>query len=202
MSEQQFQDSLGADNRKSRPGRNDNASPVQKASELADDLKRQASDVAQDVTRQVKEQASQLTENARAAASGATQKLRSAAEDQKNAGADFVSGIAGAVRRAAGEFDDQIPLAGDYIRRAAEQIDGASDALRRRELAELFQGVQDFARRQPTAFLGASVLAGFAVARFLKSSRSSRPSDGSAYRSENARHLAGAADRLPQDQRM
>ena len=32
------------------------------------------------------------------------------------------------------------------------------------------RGVQSFARRQPTAFLGLAVLAGFGVVRFLKSS--------------------------------
>src|SRR4030095_3216023 len=60
--------------------------------------------------------------------------------------------------------------AGQYIRRAATQIDCASEALRRRDLNELLGGVQEFARRQPTAFLGATVLAGFAVVRLLKSS--------------------------------
>lgn len=177
----------------------------QQVSELAGGLKQQASDVTQDVSRQIKEQASRLGESAKEAAAGAGEKLRTAAEGQKNAGADFVSGIAGAVRRAAGEFDDQIPQASTYIRRAADGIDGASDALRERNLSELFENVQQFARRQPTAFLGITVLAGFAAVRFLKSSPSSRPSGGSVSDhatsqhfssrvagSENARRLAGA----------
>ena len=179
-------------------------SPRQKVSELAGEFKKQASGLAEDVTRQVTEQASQLSENAKGAISGASDKLRSAVEEQKNAGADFVSGFAGAIRRAAGEFDSQIPQAGDYIRRAAEQIDGASDAIRQRDLGELLQGVKDFARRQPTAFLGATVLAGFAVVRFLKSSGSSQPRGDNArtYQNENERHLAGSVGRLSQDQRM
>ena len=188
---------------RSEGGSTNGGSPMRKVSALADDLKRQASGVAQDVTRQVKEQASNLSENARDAVSGAGDKLRSVAEDQKNAGADFVTGIAAAVRRAAGEFDGQIPQAGDYIRRAADQIDSTSDALRQRDLGELVQGVQDFARRQPTAFLGATVLAGFVAIRFLKSSSVSGYGEAASdYRSENERHLAGAASRLPQDQRM
>ena len=178
-------------------------SPLEKVSKLAGDLKKQASGVAEDVTRQVKEQASNLSENAKDAVSGASGKLRSAAEDQKNAGADFVTGIAAAVRRAAGEFDTQIPQAGEYIRRAADQIDNTSDAIRQRDLSELLDGVQDFARRQPTAFLGATVLAGFAAMRFLKSSKSSGAGGGvSPYQNENEKHLAGAASRLPQDQRI
>ena len=146
----------------------------------------------------------------RDAASDAGDRLWNTAEDKKNAGADFVSGLAGAVRRAAGAFDDQIPQASDYIRQAAEQIYGASDALRQRNIGELVEGVQDFARRQPTAFLGITVLAGFAAVRFLKSSTSSGA--GHVYRregsippsypqSENARRHAGAGTGMPQEQR-
>jgi len=176
-------------------------SPLEKASGLADDFKKQASGVAEDVTRQVKEQASNLTENAKDAVSGAGDKLRSAAEDQKNAGADLVTGIAASVRRAAGEFDSQIPQAGEYIRRAADQIDNTSNAIRQRNLSELLDGVQDFARRQPTAFLGATVLAGFVAMRFLKSSRSpAGDRAASPYQNENDLRLAGAASHLPRDQ--
>ena len=175
-------------------------STMQQASDLAGDLKKQASEVAQHATRQVKEQASELTESAKGLVSDAGEKLRSAAEDQKNAGADFVSGIAGAIRRAAGEFDDQIPQAGHYIRRAADQVDSASDALRRRDLSELLGGIQDFARRQPTAFMGATVLAGFAMVRFLKSSTSS-PSSGGSSSWQQPEHQTSYQSGMPAGQR-
>jgi hypothetical protein len=183
-------------------------SAMQRVSDLAGDLKTQATGLAQDAARQVKDQAGQLAETA---ASGAGDKLWNTAEDKKNAGADFVSGLAGAVRRAAGAFDDQIPQASDYIRQAAVQIDGASDALRQRNVSELVEGVQDFARRQPTAFLGITVLAGFAAVRFLRSSTSAgaRPAyrreesiPSTAPQSENARRLAGVASNMAQEQRM
>jgi len=195
-------------NRNSDTGRSgidasNGGSPLEKAGKLAGDFKKQASGVAEDVTRQVKEQVSNLSENARDAVSGAGDKLWSAAEDQKNSGADFVSGIAAAVRQAAGGFDHQIPQAGEYIRRAADQIDKTSYAIRQRDLSELLDGVQDFARRQPTAFLGATVLAGFAAVRFVRSSRSSGAGGGAPqYQNENERRLAGAASRLPQAPRI
>jgi hypothetical protein len=47
----------------------------------------------------------------------------------------------------------------------------------------LVRNAQSFARRQPTAFLGMAVLAGFGVVRFLKSSSDNNPhseSSGSA----------------------
>jgi gas vesicle protein len=144
-------------------------SALEMASKLAKNFKDEASDVARDTSQKLKQHASDATDRAMELASDAGAKLKSTAEEQKNSGADFVSDFAGAVRRAASEFDQQIPQAGQYIRRAAEQIDSASEALRRRDLNQLLGDVQDFARRQPTAFLGGAVLAGFALVRFLKS---------------------------------
>ena len=111
-------------------------------------------------------------------ASQAREKLMSTAENQKRAGADYVVGVADAVRRAAGEFDEQIPQAGEYIRSAADQMQTMADSLRRRDVGQMLSDVQSFARRQPTAFLGVSFLAGFAAIRFLRSS--SRDGSGTA----------------------
>jgi hypothetical protein len=41
--------------------------------------------------------------------------------------------------------------------------------MRNRDMSEIVGNVQDFARKQPTAFFGAAVLLGFAAVRFLKS---------------------------------
>jgi hypothetical protein len=146
----------------------DGTSPslTEQAGALAHDLKDQAAEAG----RQIKGHAADLAEGAKGLASDAGDRLRDTLADQKAAGADYVGGIAKAVRRAAGEFDEELPQAAQYIRRAAEQMDGVSNALRRRDFNELLGGVQDFARRQPTAFLGATVLAGFVLVRFLKSS--------------------------------
>jgi len=111
------------------------------------------------------------------AASQAREKLKNTAEDQKRAGADYVVGIADAVRRAASELDEQIPQAGEYIRSAADKMQTMADSFRRRDVGQMLSDVQSFARRQPTAFLGASFLAGFAAIRFLRSS--SRNASGS-----------------------
>ena len=143
---------------------------TEKASTVAHGITDQASSLAQHATRHVKEQAAELTDSAKGLASDASEKLRSSVETQKTAGADYISGLAGAVRRAAGEFDQEIPQAANYIRGAAEAIDDFSDALRRRDLSQLVRDVQGFARSQPSAFLGATLVAGFAVVRFLKSS--------------------------------
>jgi len=155
-----------------------------KAREIGRDLKSQASDLAQSASETVKNQASKMTEAAREAASEAGEKVKSAVLDQKTAGADYVGNVAEAVRRASYEFDGQLPQAGHYIRQAAAHIDSVSEALRTRDISELAGEVQDFARRQPAAFFGAAVLAGFAAVRFFKSA----PEGGSHSGSQRMAH--------------
>jgi hypothetical protein len=116
----------------------------------------------------------------RGMASKAGEKIMDTAEHQKAIGADYVDGIADAVRRAADGFDGQVPQAAEYIRYAADQMETMSDSFRRRDISQMMSDVQSFARRQPTAFLGLSFLAGFAAVRFLRSG-----SSGSAMASGN-----------------
>jgi hypothetical protein len=141
------------------------------------DLSGKVSGAVHEGAREMKEQASNVVESAKGLASQAGEKLLSSVEEQKAAGADFVSGMAGAMRRAANEFDRDVPQAAQYIRLAADRIGNVSDAFRRRDLNQLVADVQGFARRQPTAFLGAAVLAGFAVVRFLKTSTAGANAD-------------------------
>jgi gas vesicle protein len=151
-------------------GSTGSTSVTDQASAMAKGLKDQAGETAQ----QIKSQASNLLDSAKDMAGDAKDKIADkigeTLNEQKGAGADYVKNVAGAVRRAAEGFEKDIPQAAQYIRMAAEQIDGVSSALRNQNFGQLVGGVQDFARRQPTAFLGAAVVAGFALVRFLKSS--------------------------------
>lgn len=145
---------------------------VGQTKEFGRDMKEQADSFTQAASEAVKTQVESLAGQAKEVTSEAGEKVRASMNEQKAAGADYVSNIAGVIRRAAAEFDNDIPQAGQYIRKAAEQLDGVSDAIRQRNMSEIVSNVQDFARRQPTAFLGAAMLFGFAAVRFLKSSSS------------------------------
>ena len=118
----------------------------------------------------IKDQASDSMDAAKDMASQATDKFKQTVDGQKNAGADYVGNLADTMRRAAREFDNDLPIAGAYIRKAAAQIEGVSDSIKTGNFSDLVRGAQSFARRQPTAFLGMAVLAGFGAVRFLKSS--------------------------------
>ena len=134
------------------------------------DLKERAMDAAGASSEAIKDKASDFVDAAKDVASQATDKLRQTVDGQKNVGAEYVGNLADTMRRAAREFDNDLPIAGTYIRKAASQIEGVSDSIKNGEFEDLIRGAQDFARRQPTAFLGIAALAGFAAVRFLKSS--------------------------------
>jgi hypothetical protein len=134
------------------------------------DLKDKATGLAGASSEAIKDQASEFVDAAKDVASQATDKIRQAVDGQKVAGAEYVGNLADTMRRAAREFDADLPIAGVYIRKAASQVESVADSIKTGNVNDLVRGAQSFARRQPTAFLGLAVLAGFGVVRFLKSS--------------------------------
>ena len=142
----------------------------EQAMSAGQDLTDKAKDIAESSTDKIKGQASDLVDAAKDVASQATDKIKDAVSDRKTSGAEYVGSLADTMRRAAREFDTDLPIAGTYIRKAASQVEGVSDQIRNGNLNDLVRNAQSFARRQPTAFLGLAVLAGFGAVRFLKSS--------------------------------
>ena len=151
------------------------------------EIKDKAAGLVDATSNTMKDKASEFVDTAKDVASQATDKLKQAVDGQKSAGADYVGSLAGTIRRAAKEFDADLPIAGTYIRKAAAQVEGVADSIRTGNFNDLVKGAQTFARRQPTAFLGIAVLAGFGVVRFLKSSATdadrsgSQPASGTRY---------------------
>src|SRR5712664_1350244 len=143
------------------------------------DVKDKAIGLAAASSETIKDQASEFVDAAKDVASQATDKRKQTVDGQKYAGAEYVGSLAGTIRRAAKEFDGDLPIAGTYIRKAASQVEGVADTIRTGNFKDLVRGAQSFARRQPTAFLGMAVLAGFGVVRFLKSSAETSEGGGS-----------------------
>jgi len=114
-----------------------------------------------------------VREHAEKLAQPAVDKAREVGEAGKNVGAEGISGLARAVHNIAGEVEKEVPQVAPYVRQAADGLERASSALRDRSVGDLIGMAEDFARREPVAFLGASVLIGFMLTRFLKSSASS-----------------------------
>ena len=145
---------------------------TEKAAAAGSDLKSKASELASSSAEQMKGQAAELSDKAKDVADQAGRKLKEAVSERKVAGADYVVGIAESIRRAGREFDQELPIAGKYIRKAASQVEDVADSIRTGDVSELIRNAQSFARRQPTTFVAIAALAGFAAVRFLRSSSS------------------------------
>ena len=128
------------------------------AGDTASDLRDQAAQAAD----QAKGAAASIAEQARA-------RLNEIVDQQKAAGADRIAGVAKAAHSAAGDLDKTNPHMARLVRSAAENVDRIAEDVRSRDIGDVFATVADFGRRQPVAFFGGAVLAGFVLARFFKS---------------------------------
>jgi len=149
------------------------------------DFKAKAGEFVEASADKVKDQASNLADTAKGVADQAGDKIKEAVAERKTAGADYIGNLAETIRRAGREFDNDLPIAGKYIRKAASQVDNVADSIRTGDFNDLVRSAQSFARRQPTAFLGMAALAGFAAVRFLKSSSSETGLSSSGRRSSS-----------------
>ena len=104
--------------------------------------------------------------------------LGKAGEDQKKRGVDAIRNVARAIDSAASELEGQSPAVARMVHDTARQVDGLSDNLSQRSVNELMRTAAELARTQPALFIGGSVVAGFALARFLRSSSERRPDAG------------------------
>jgi hypothetical protein len=124
-----------------------------KAGELAGELKRQAEDSAEDVR----------------------QRALSAVDQQKEAAVGGIEDMAQALRSASDDLQERgQPVVAEYSRQVADGLESIANWVSRRNFDDLVGGVEDFARQRPVAFIGGAVVAGFALARFMKSSSARR----------------------------
>jgi hypothetical protein len=83
-------------------------------------------------------------------------------------GIDTIRNLARAVDSAAASLEPEVPQLASFVREAAQTVDRLSSDLRERSLGEIAESVARFARREPIAFLGGAVLAGFVIARLAQ----------------------------------
>jgi len=112
----------------------------------------------------VKEEAASFAEDARA-------KAAEKVESEKQTATRTLADFAHAMRKAGFELDqaDQT-MATRMVRQAADGLETFARSVSDKRPEELLDAVRDFGRRNPTAFIAGSVLAGIAIGRFLKSS--------------------------------
>lgn len=88
---------------------------------------------------------------------------------RKDSAAQSVADVANSLRESGSAFEDR-PNIKAFVDNAAEGLDQLADTIRERSFEEIYDDVEGFARRRPTAFAAAATVVGFMLARFLKSS--------------------------------
>ena len=134
------------------------------------EMKQRAGDAMSASTDTARDKFKEAADAAKDVASGTADQLQGQAREKQRSGADFIERFAGNIREAARAFENDAPFAARGIDSAAEYVEDAAEKIRNGSFRDLVDNATDFAKRQPAAFLGISVLAGFAVVRFLKAS--------------------------------
>ena len=150
------------------------ARPAESAQEPGGELSTAESAVrasAQNTTQSTVAQSSGLVDNIKARA--ATQ-----LGTQKDRASEGIGTLAQAVRHTTERLrEEQHDTVAQYVDKAAEQLERWSNGLRGKDVSELLDETQRFARRRPALFVGGSFALGLLVARFLKSSRENSTGD-------------------------
>jgi hypothetical protein len=145
-----------------------------------------ASTIGADVKQTARSAGQAMREQASTLASEIGQELNKSVEAQKRRGLETVRSFVGAVNTAAEELEQQSPQVARYVRDAAEGLQSLSRNIEGRSLNDLVRSATDLARSNPTLFMIGAVAAGFALARFMKSSVPSEEGSRQGYEGDYA----------------
>jgi len=119
--------------------------------------------------RQVKDQ---VVDQAKTSLRQARQSASSSLNDSRSQAADRMGGIADAVRSTSRQLrEGHQESVANLTDSLADQVDRLSAYLRDRDLTDVREDLEQFARRQPAVAVGVALALGMLGARFIKSSR-------------------------------
>ncbi len=118
--------------------------------------------------------------------------VKERANSELSTRADKSAGDLGAVAEALRKTSEGLSgnMVAPYVAKAADKLEDVSRVLRTTNLDDAVKGTESFARREPLLFLGGAFVAGFCLARFLKST-SAREEDSTSVSN------GGGMDRWP-----
>lgn len=99
-------------------------------------------------------------------------------EERRAAGLRQARRVARAMRDAADDMAADAPGIARFADQAADTAEGVARRLRDQDAQGMVQGIGDFARRHPAAFLGASFAGGLALAGLLRAATPPRRAGG------------------------
>jgi ElaB/YqjD/DUF883 family membrane-anchored ribosome-binding protein len=169
---------------------------VSQARATAEAYTPQATAKARETGEQIRHEAQRFTDEAKAKGS-------SMLRDQQHFFATQIGSLAEALHQTAEQLASQEKSGlAHYTDQAATGLERFSQSLRDRDFNTVVGQLEDFARRQPVAFVGGAALLGFLASRFLKSTAERHhPSYSSGYAAGMAdRPYPGAAARFPAEE--
>lgn len=130
---------------------------------------------AGNVKAEVEAQASALVDEAKTQVGNIAEHAKGIVAEQKDVAASQIHGFASAVDKVARELESENATMAGYARTVADAANRFSATMKHKDVDDLISMAEDFARRQPAAFVGMAALAGFAASRFLRASATHRP---------------------------
>lgn len=133
------------------------------------------SDTLQEAKEAGKRLAGEAKQATRDMAETAKEKGRSLFDKQKESAATQVNSAASAFRSTARHLEEEgQSQTGHYVSMVADKLESFGGQLRGKNLDALVRDAEDIGRRSPGVFFAGSVIAGFLLSRFLKSSAEHR----------------------------
>ena len=141
---------------------------LQAAGDAARQVSGQARQAGVQAAGQAQELAHEAQERGTSLVGAVGERLTSGAEAQKENLAERLDDVAKAVHRSGEQLEGHQDWIATLVERGADELGTLANTLRSNDLQGLMGGLQDLARRQPALFAGASLAAGFALARVGK----------------------------------
>ena len=148
----------------------------------ASEVPHQAGAAGDEIAAEARHAGQTVREQAAEFANTAKDELARQAAGRKDEVAEGISSLADRVRASAGNLRRDEAWLADLLDEGGRQLGSLAESLKRRDFGSLIGALEQFARREPAVFAGASVALGFATARLAKSTaeRLSEPGDESA----------------------
>lgn len=138
---------------------------LQAAGEAARQVGGQAREAGAQAVSQAQDLAQEAKERGASLAGAVGQQAASAAQAQKETLAERIEDVAKAVHRSGEQLEGHQDWVAGLVESGANELSTLATTLRTNDLQGLMGGLQNLARRQPALFAGASLAAGFALAR-------------------------------------
>ncbi|WP_299327844.1 hypothetical protein [Parasphingopyxis sp.] len=111
-----------------------------------------------------------IKEEATSLKTQATQQARDYATQGKDKATGAIKDVSAAMDDAAKSVDERLgENYGEYARKAAGAVAAFADKLDGKEVDDMVRDVENFVRRSPAVAIGIAAVAGFAIARLVKS---------------------------------